>query len=558
MLTQLTIKNFGLIDNINVEFVQTLNILTGSTGTGKSIIIEGLRFALGERIKPSQIRDPKKSCTVEAVFFLPNERLQHHQVFRDFISQEDPTLIIHRQLFPDGRSKIKINGLTVTIAQLKVLGNHLVDLHGPHDHQMLFSEESHRVLLDRLIVVHDQLKEYQEHFKHYAHLKDQLKDLEHLSLSKNRDLDLLSHQIKELSSISLEDNAYEQICQDHSKINNVERLHQCVSAILAIFEHPDIGITDAVHNAFGLMKTLVQIDHATSTIEEHLSTIQDNSHQLIIALKDYLDSLAFEPHEAHRINEQYDLYEIIKRKYGPSLSDAHTFYLKTKERYDLLADLEHNDAQLKEEIQQKEKHLRSLAHKITTQRHKASSELKTTIEKELKSLGIDHVTFEARLITTDLNAYGQDQVVFYISPNAGEDLKPLAEIASSGEAARMMLALKKALTKVDPIPVLIFDEIDAQIGGRLGEIVGAKLKELSVDRQVILITHLPQIASFADAHFKVSKQIMNGRTLTTVRLLDSTARVEELSEMMSGNKKSEVSISHAKDMITKANKKICS
>jgi len=552
MLSQLSIENFGLIEKVSIDFSQSLNILTGSTGAGKSIIIEGLRFALGERIKPSQIRDNKKPCIIEAVFELNDAILKEKEDFRDFITDEESILIINRQLLPDGRSKIKINGFSVTVAQLKTLGNNLIDLHGPHDHQMLFSEESHIDFLDQLVDFGNEQKKYQKIFQDYVILQTQLKDLRNMSHSKDRDLDLLEHQIKELSQVTLEKDAYEKTCQDQSRISNAEKLHECGASLMQLFENTETGISEVIHETFGSMKTLNQIDDKTLKLEEYLTNIQENSDQLIVELRDYLDSLSFEPEEAREINQKYDIYEDIKRKYGPTVKEANEFFTQAKSKYNLLNDMEHNDAELKKEIHKKEIVLKKLAKGLTLVREKTARELRKTIEKELKDLGIENVTFEARISTIDFNARGQDKVVFYISPNAGEELKPLAEIVSSGEAARVMLALKKALTKVDPIPVLIFDEIDAQIGGRLGTVIGTKLKELSKDRQVILITHLPQIASFAESHFKVTKKIVESRTITRVNLLDSKARIQELSEMMSGGKKSTISVSHAEDMLANA------
>ncbi len=554
MLTQLNIENFGLIEKVNIDFSKKLNILTGSTGAGKSIIIGGLRSALGERIKSSQIRDHKKPCVIEAVFELKDPIFKKQEHLCDFISNEDSALIINRQLLADGRSRIKINGTSVTIAQLKSIGNHLIDLHGPHDHQMLFSEESHINFLDQLINFGDNQKRYQKLYQDYQELKTQLKDLENMSQSRDRDLDLLEHQTKELSQVPLDENSYQEACQNQAKINNIEKLHESAASLIQLFENPEIGISDTIQKTFSPLKALVQIDDKTSNLEKYLSNIQENSDGLIIELKDYLASLSFEPQEAHEINEKYDLYENIKRKYGPTIKEACEFYIQAKEKYDLLSNIENSDAELRKELQKKETALRKLAQELTLIRKKTSKTLKKTIEKELKDLGIEHVNFEVRITETDLQLRGHDRVSFYISPNAGEDLKPLAEIVSSGEAARVMLALKKALTKVDPIPVLIFDEIDAQIGGRLGTIIGTKLKELSEDRQVILITHLPQIASFADSHFKVTKEIVNHRTITKVIDLDSKSRIEEISEMMSGNNKNTVSVSHAQDMLSKARK----
>jgi DNA repair protein RecN (Recombination protein N) len=286
---------------------------------------------------------------------------------------------------------------------------------------------------------------------------------------------------------------------------------------------------------------------------ESLEQVQLISDQLSSDLKDYAQGLAFDPREADAINAKKDLYDDIKKKYGPTLAEAKCFYDEIQKKYDLLVNLENNDLQLRKELKDAEKQITRVAQKITAQRKKAAGALKQTIEKELSELGIAKVKFEARISQGNFHKDGCDGVTFFINPNAGEELKPLAEIVSSGEAARVMLALKKALVKVDPIPVLIFDEIDAQIGGRLGAVTGKKLREISKHRQVILITHLPQIASFADVHFKVTKEVKKGRSLTAVARLNKEDRIKEMAKMMSGEKESQISVAHASDMLSQAN-----
>jgi DNA repair protein RecN (Recombination protein N) len=283
-----------------------------------------------------------------------------------------------------------------------------------------------------------------------------------------------------------------------------------------------------------------------------LTGIQEQANDLISQLNDYAAGLNFDGQTAQAIHEQCDAYSDIKRKYGPTLEDAYQFYTEAKAKLDLIKNFEHNDQKLRDTLKSQEKLLAQIAQKMTKSRQNAAEDLKTTIESELKELGILQVKFEVRFEKVPYNKDGHDKVIFYISPNAGEDLKPLAQIVSSGEAARLMLALKKALIKVDPIPVLIFDEIDAQIGGRLGTITGKKLKELAGRRQVILITHLPQIASFADRHYKVSKSVKAGRATTEIHLLEGKVRVEEIAQMMSGTNTTKISLSHAQDMLAQA------
>ncbi|MBF0489405.1 MAG: DNA repair protein RecN [Candidatus Omnitrophica bacterium] len=553
MLSQLTIQNFGLIDKIAIEFDEKLNILTGETGAGKSILIDALRSVLGERIDASSIRDPKNPCVIEAVLDL-NQNLLSNEVFQDFLTDTDTQLIIQRSLAADGKNKIKINGLNVTVGQLKSIGNHLIDFHGAHDHQMLLSENEHLKMLDKLVEFKNLKTDYTDLYREYTDLQKKLASLTELSQTRQRDVDLLAHQVKELEAVPLSEDKYEEISQEIVKINNAQKLYEHIQNLLGILEDEDVGVHQQLRKAFTPLKNLNQIDEKTTPLLDELTLIQEQTTDLISQLTHYAESLSFDPSQAEEINRIYDTYQDIRRKYGPSLTEAAHFYQETKAKLDLIKDFENNDSQLRQNISDKEKELTKIANKISKARQAAAEDLNTTIEKELKELGINHVQFEVRFEKTSFGPEGSDHIVFYISPNAGEELKPLAQIVSSGEAARVMLALKKALIKVDPIPVLIFDEIDAQIGGRLGTITGKKLTDLAKHRQVILITHLPQIASFANRHFKVVKSVKASRATTEVKLLDNKARVEEIAQMMSGQNATKISLQHAEDMLTTAQK----
>ena len=554
MISQLSIKNFGLFDHITIDFSRGLNILTGETGAGKSILIDGLRYALGERLDPSQIRDPQQPCAVEAVFEISKNLLNDYEALLEFLPEKETSLIINRAYLPDGRNRAKINGLSVTLTQLKELGNHLLDFHGPHDHQMLLSSDAHLSMLDRLSDIDALKNEYSEIYRKYLELSREQEKLKELSSSRERDIEILKHQIRELEQVPLEEEKYTELLEKQSRLNNSEKLYERAGQLINTLENDESGISQAITKAFPYTRLLNNIDPATSVLTENLSHIQEKSDEILSYLRSYLENLSFEPQEANEINKFCDTYIELKRKYGPSLDEVRKFYQSAKEKYDTLVNFEINSNELNEKINSLKKELRQIAQKITKKRKATADGLKETIEKELKELGIMHARFECKIEKTELNPDGQDRVIFYISPNAGEDLKPLAEIVSSGEAARLMLALKKALIKVDPIPVLIFDEIDAQIGGRLGTITGKKLKELSTDRQVILITHLPQIASFADTHFKIYKKVENNRTTTAIEELDAGTKIKEIAKMMSGEKESAIALTHAREMLTQAKK----
>ncbi|MDD4013880.1 MAG: hypothetical protein PHW14_06790, partial [Candidatus Omnitrophica bacterium] len=456
---------------------------------------------------------------------------------------------------PDGKTKNTVNDLSVPLSRLKEMGDRLVDFHGPHDHQLLFQETSHLVLLDRLSALDSDRDVYSSAFGEFKRMSDELEKTRSLAFSRDRDMDLLSHQIKELEQVPLDDAAYERTAQADAMANNSGKLCECVKALVDLLDGDD-GITVRVSRMFTHLGTLARIDERMKGLEEVLSRVQEDAGMLSSELNAYLEKLDIDPAASEETARRMDIYTDILRKYGPRLVEARAFYAEAKKRHDILTDLDHNTAELEKKVKILRTKALEAAALLTAKRKKAAVSLKKTIEKELEELGINKVMFECRVAQGDLTSDGVDNVVFYISPNAGEELKPLADIVSSGEAARVMLALKKALIKVDPVPVLIFDEIDAQIGGRLGTVTGKKLKEISSGRQVLLITHLPQIASFGDKHFKVVKHVRSGRTETELVVLEGDERVKELARMMSGEKETEIAVKHAQTMLNEADRAV--
>ncbi|HNQ50858.1 MAG TPA: DNA repair protein RecN [Candidatus Omnitrophota bacterium] len=547
----LTIKNFGLIDSLSIDLSRGLTVLTGETGAGKSILIDGLRFCLGEKISASAVRDPNAPCRAELVIEISSGLIREYPPLEELTAGEDQ-LIINRTLLPDGKTKARINGLAVTLAQLKALGDHLMDFHGPHDHQMILSPEAHRGILDRLCAMDTNMAAYTQIYEQYMQLKHERQQLGELAATRRRDIEMLEHQIKELSAVPLDEEQYDLLIEQQTKLNNAEKLYEAAQQMLAAIERDDTGVSEGLASAFPHAKTLNRIDPATERFTRSLADIQDSVSVLAQELRGYLDSLSFEPEEAAQINRRCDLYYDIKRKYGPEIAHAAAYLEQTREKYERIVHAEENTRALDEKAAAAEIALRRSAAVLTKHRLKAGQALKRTIEQELKELGIQHVKFDCRIEKSGFTAAGADAVTFYISPNKGEDLKPLADIVSSGEAARLMLALKKALIEADPIPVLIFDEIDAQIGGRLGTVIGKKLKELSRNRQVIAITHLPQIASFADTHLKIVKKVAGERTVTHVERLDADGTLKELAQMMSGERETGIALDHARELVNMA------
>jgi DNA repair protein RecN (Recombination protein N) len=491
---------------------------------------------------------------VEAVFSLSEERFSRLSDAEDLEYDEDNTFIIKRSTGPGNKKRIRVNGSAMTVTQLRNIGNSLVDIHGPHDHQMLFSEDKHIDILDSIARPGKLMEEYTSGYSGLKRLKEELARLRELSASRERELDLVRHQTKELEQVPLDEDKYLELMSSHARINNYEKLFGSINELLTLVDEEEHGISAMLDRAFPAAESLAELDPSTSSIRETLAAAQDGISDLSALISEYASDLSFDPAEASDIRTKYDAYYEILKKYGPDIKNASSYYRKSLEKMKTLENLDHDDAVLRKKIKAAEKQLDSIASEITALRKKTAAQLKKTIENELRQLGISNVRFSCRIERSSFTPKGCDRVTFHISPNIGEELKPLADIASSGEAARVMLALKKALIGVDPVPILIFDEIDAQIGGRLGTVTGTKLKELSAGRQVILITHLPQIASFSDIHFKVEKSVRNKKTLTSVTRLEGDARLDELAHMMSGQTESGIAREHARDMVTRAEK----
>ncbi|MBF0493522.1 MAG: DNA repair protein RecN [Candidatus Omnitrophica bacterium] len=552
MLTSLTVKNFGLMDDCSAEFSPKLNIFTGETGAGKTLLIDALRFVLGDKITSSHLRDAQKPCVVEAVFELSKDFLANNEVFNEYKQDDERSFVIHRSFSPDKPHKIKINGFNLTVSELKSLGNTLIDFHGANEHQTLFESEYHIMILDRLSNFAELKEEYKAAFLTYSESLHELENLEKLASTREREIEILSSQVKELEQLPLSEDKFFETQSKLARLENSEKLYESVNSLLELLQNEEIGLTSTASKLFAPMEKLNDLDASTEKYGVMLTDLDENARNLTRLLSEYASSLEYDPEEAADIYRQNDIYYQLQRKYGPTIGDVERFYAETKIKYGTLCNLENNTSELNKETIRKKNKAFSLAKKLSEKRLKQSKILAKIIEEELKELGIKHVQFETRITECPLNKNGIDNVEFYISPNAGEELKPMAEIISSGEAARVMLALKKALINVDPVPVLIFDEIDAQIGGRLGTVTGKKLKELSKNHQVLLITHLPQIASFADRHFKVVKNVTGGKTSTSLEVLEKDLRVEELAKMMSGEKINETSIKHAREMLKTA------
>lgn len=552
MLTRLRVQNFALIQQIEMEFCPGLNVLTGETGAGKSILIDALRFVLGDRLDSDRLGPESASVFVEAIFEIREPDLKKHSAIESYLEPDEDLLILRRER-RDGKTRCTLNEKTVPQAVLRAAGSVLVDIHGQYDHQQIFDPATHLQIVDRLAQASGLKREYSDLFDKYAALRQEQKELSDQAQGREREADLLKYQIDEIERAHVSDPAEEEaLASEKARMVNGEKLYEAVSRLLAVLNDQDASVSELLSAGARDTAALVRLDPQTESVKAEFDTLQMGTEELIRRLSDYRESLSFEPERLSEIEKRLDQFDLLKRKYGGNLAAVIGFLKEARGRYDRLANHEVHSREADKQIKKILPDLEAAAAKLTDKRRRAAQQMKRAIEQELNDLEIRKARFECAVAPADFNAEGRDRLEFMVSLNEGEEMLPLHKIISGGEASRVMLALKKVLMKVDPVPVLVFDEIDANIGGRLGSVTGRKVKEIAAVRQVFLITHLPQIASFADRHFKVEKSVRAGKTSTAYRIMDGDERVRELAQMMSGKQETSISLKHAEEMLIKA------
>ncbi len=555
MLLQLSISNFALIDELRLEFDRGLNVLTGETGAGKSILIDALRIVLGERMDTVNLHNREEPCTIEAVFILSEAHVKNLPALTTFLKKEDECLILRREITPEGRSKNYINQQFVNLSQLKETGKWLVDIHGQYDHQEIFDPQSHLELVDSMTNRREENSPhtlYSELYKRYAALLSKKHEIFEACQGKEREIDLLNFQIQEIEKVDPKPGEEQTLKEERIRLVHAEKLHLLTSRILNLLDEDDHSVSNRLTHLYRDLIEWSRIESTAAAFKSETDQIQLSTEELIRSIRVYQEKLEFDAERLQEIDARLDKLEWLGRKYGHDLEALQKFLQESKARFDQLTHSDLYQKDLDNELEALLPELQKKAQGLSKVRKSAAEELIQAVLKDLKDLGIRHAQFECQITKTDFGPQGQEKIEFLLSPNAGEPLKPLVLIASGGEASRIMLAIKHALAKVDFIPTLIFDEIDANVGGRLGACVGEKLRKIGDERQVILITHLPQIASFANRHLKVSKHIERGRTKVSYDILSKEERVQELAQMMSGEKETEISKAHAKEMLKTA------
>lgn len=564
VLLELRIRNFAIIEALSLSFAPGLNVLTGETGAGKSIIIDALSLLLGDKADRTVVRTGSDRAEIEGVFALDEASLERIRPLLDeygLLPEEEENLILYRELGASGRSLARVNGRAVNVHLLREIGERLVDIHGQSEHLSLFRVRNHLELLDRFAGVLPLRHEVAEGVAHLRAIREEIRSLEQERAQRAERADALRFRLQEISAARLRPGEEEELRQERHRLQNAARLLEVAERLHTLLYGAEGrparplsgGILDLLGMAQREMETLAHLDPALAPQLEVLNGLADQVSDLAHWIRAYRDRLDLDPRRLQEVEERLILIRELERKYGPTIEEV----LATAERArQELASLDHGEERLQELLQEEERLLHSLgraAGRLSLLREQAAVRLAEAVESALTELSMAGTTFHVQIDRTPsptglyveehpslapgryaFDSTGIDRVEFLISPNPGEEARPLAQIASGGESSRLLLAIKSVLAQADATPILIFDEIDIGVGGRSGFVVGEKLWGLSRHHQVICITHLPQIAAYADAHFSIGKAVRAGRTSTWAARLEGDRLLEELAVMLAG------------------------
>lgn len=568
MLLQLDIHNIALIDEVNIELGDGLNILTGETGAGKSIIIDSINAVLGGRISKEIIRTGSERAMVEAAFQIDNERFE--DIFGELgvESEEDGTLILSREITQSGRNTCRVNGKLAAVSVLRAIGERLIDLHGQHDNQSLIKAENHIELLDSFggEAIQQLKREYSALLEQYRDIKARLKSLSGDPGQRERKIDLLKFQIDEIKKSKLKPEEEDELNRQKLLLTNAEKIAGSLSTAYSLISADQRGsrpVTDVLNEALSQLSTVSRLDEGYG---EMLRRLQDIIYQLDDLTEDVrknYENVEFNPGLLEEIQERLDLIYKLKRKYGKTIPEIYQFCSESEIQLDELVKSEENVIKLKAKKTELEGLLYEVCRKLNERRVKTASILEDRICKQLDELEMRKAGFKADIQFDSFSHSpeerkftnsGLDKVEFLISANVGEPLKPLAKIASGGEMSRVMLAIKTILAEVDKIPTMIFDEIDMGISGKAAQKVGEKLAYIARGHQVICVTHLAQIAAMADNHYLIEKVMDEATTKTAITRLEGDKKLHEITRLIGGVTSSEASIKYAEEMLKNAKK----
>ncbi len=566
VIEAISIRNIALIDELDLELSPGLNIFTGETGAGKSVILKSIGLVLGERTSADIVREGSNAASVE-IDVAPTSSLC-------LTTDTNDTLVLSRQISANGRSRCRINGELANLKKLEELGTLLVDIHGQHEHQSLFRTETHLELLDDFGETDVERQHVSEKYHILLDIQRELDSLIHTLRTSEREKELLEFEVKELTSANLQEGEEEELTSEIDILNNAEELYESANLVYDQLEGEGVSefgtsgagsntaVLQTLRDSTKTVEKLSEVDTGLSDLHERIESVLYELEDIASQIHQYAETVEFNPARLAEITDRLELISKFKRRYGNTISEMIEYKADAERKLENLELGSEKIDSLKMQIRENKLTAGDLCIALSNKRKKVAERLSTLVEKELQELGMEKAEFQTSvdpleddngLLLIDGKRYalrenGMDKVEFLIAPNVGSELRPLAKIASGGEISRVMLALKTVLVQVDNIPTVLFDEIDSGIGGKIADVVGKKLKELSQTAQVICITHLPQIARFADRHFMVEKDVVGDRTLITAKPLTDTERVTEIARMH-GGKETEVGLAHARELL---------
>ena len=553
MLTELRIQDFAVIDRLAVRLGPGLNALTGETGAGKSIIVGALSLLLGERASADVVRTGADRAVVEAVFDVVGNDVILQALAQHGLEPEEGLLILRREIAASGRGRVWVNGAASTVSLLSELGAHLVDLHGQHEHQSLLQSRQQRALLDAYADAAMLADEVRAQYERLRSARSRLAELETRTRETEQRADFLRFQLDEIDRAKLRVGEEEELELEAIRLSHASELATLAGALHSELYAGERAVGARLADVRRTLDQLVRIDGSLAQWRETVESALFGLEELGREMGQYAAGVEHDPARLDEIRRRQDLLFRLKRKYGPELQDVLDTADQARAELDALASSALDHTELEREIAAAEQALQAAAQKLSSARRKGAERLASAITVVLPELGMAGGTFTVELSALDaVGAAGAEDVEFRVAVNAGFDPRPLSRVASGGELSRIMLALKTELARLDAIPTLVFDEIDAGIGGRVAHHVGEKLKKVAAAHQVFVITHLPQIASRADTHLLVQKHEQRGVTATTIHALEGDTRVQELARLLGGDADSAVSIEHARELLTKS------
>ena len=550
MLTSLKIENVAIIESAAIEFGCGLNVLTGETGAGKSIVIDSINAILGERTSREIIRTGAQSAKVYAVFEDVNENVKAF-LDENGIDCEDGVLIINRTLNRDGKNICRLNGAPVTVSMLRELGGELIDIHGQHDSQSLLSPEKHCGFVDGFAENSGLISDYREKYRRLCEIRNSLKKLTTDESSKSQRIDFLTYQIDELEKSDITPGERDELKARKALINNSQKVMESLNTAYMALKADGAGI-DMISNAETEIANASEYMDSLGEASEKITDIRYELDDIAELVRDAMSEIEYDPSELDDIEERLDLLYRLSKKYGETEEDMLEYLAKAREELESIAFSEEKVRELQKQEKTALVEAEAAADRLTESRKTAGEKLSRAICSELEFLDMPNVRFVVKLEDIGLTENGRDSVEFLISANVGEEPKPLAKIASGGELSRIMLAIKNVLAETDGVDTMIFDEIDTGVSGRAAQKIAMKLRSASKGRQVICVTHLAQIAAQGDVHLYISKSVSDGKTYTNIKSLIEEERVSEIARIMGGMEITQLQLESAREMLGNA------